>query len=82
MLFEPNDEYDLLSYNNSIFKSEEYVFNSSFFHNRYENYMDYHYIEQEQYKQAQFNIDDIFPINFEKEEDTNPKNNSIKNHIK
>ena len=70
MLFEPNDEYDLLSDNNSIFKSEEYVFNSSFFHNRYENYMDYDYIEQEQYKQAQFNIDDIFPINFGKEEDT------------
>jgi len=82
MLFEPNDEYDLLSDNNSIFKSEEYVFNSSFFHNRYENYMDYDYIEQEQYKQAQFNIDDIFPINFEKEEDTKEEDEKEKSKEK
>ena len=71
MLFGPNDEYDLLSDNNSIFKSEEYVFNSSFFfHSRYDNYMNYYNIEQEQYKQEQFNIDDIFPNNFQKEEDS------------
>ena len=71
MLFGPNDEYDLLSDNNSIFKSEEYVFNGSFFfHSRYDNYMDYYNIEQAQYKQERFNIEDIFPNNFEKEEDT------------
>ena len=45
MLFGPNDEYDLLSDNNSIFKTEEYVFNSSFFfHSRYDNYMNYYNI--------------------------------------
>ena len=71
MLFGPNDEYDLLSDNNSIFNSEEYVFNGScFFHSRYDNYMDYYNIEQAHYKQERFNIEDIFPNNFEKEEDT------------